>query len=592
MLCLLSVFAVAAKSVSRHDRAKARYYYVESSVALAEGRMSEAYELAKKAALTDPDYAEANYTYALIRMSLRNDTLNTPTEAKKSLALMKPYIDRYPKETSEAMNYSYLVARSGDVDEAIRVAERSDSLSGSLPNILLQLTQYYTMKQDFDKAISTLERYERIEGNDPDISLRKFSLMYMKGDSIGLLNESERLVREHPLSTEYLLIRGNALEALEMADSALAAYRKAEAIDPDDGKVKLTLANYYLERGDSMEYDRMSREAILSDNIELDEKLDMMKRYMQNIINDSTADSRRGARLFDGLLLQYPHEPEVLDLGAQYSAVTGDYTRAQELMSYATDLEPENPDYWTRLAHFYYADGKYPEAIAVCEKAIEKLGDAPRGILLVYSSAASLGEEYDKAKEANQKLLEMELPGASLDDDVQTMLKKAGKLSYESLVTIADIFQMAGDTSFKTGDIENAIRQYDVVMALNPESMVAVNNYAYYLTLGGGDLDKAETLSRKTVEAQPENPTYLDTLAWILYLKGEYIEALQLQERAMANLSPEAEQSGEYWDHFGDILYRNGEKERALECWKKALEIDKDNKKIAEKVKNKRLEDK
>lgn len=573
------------------DKAKARYYYIEGSVALAEGRPSDAYELIKKAALTDPNNVEANYTYALMRMTLRNDTLTTPTEVGKSIALMRPYVDLYPKETEEAMNYSFLVARTGDIDEAIRVAERSDTLAGSMPAILMQLAQYYTAKQDIDKAISTLERYERIEGNDPDIALRKFSLMYAQGDTARLLNESARLVRENPLSTEYLLIRGNAMEALEMPDSALACYQQAELLDPDDGKVKLTLANYYLERGDSAAYDQKSREAILSENIMLEEKLDMMTRYMQNIISDTTADQRRGARLFDGLLLQYPHEPKVLDLGAQYSATIEDYSRAQELMSYATDLEPENPDYWTRLAHFYFIAEDYANAMATCEKAMEKLPETPRGLLLVYGTASSLAGEYDKARDVYQRLLDIDLPGALLTDDPQTMLRKAGKLPYESLMRVAQYFQMAGDGSFKTGDIERSTKEYDVVIALNPDDPTVRNNYAYYLAIGGGDLDKAEELSRQTVEDQPDNPTYLDTLAWILYLKGEYAEALELQEKAMETLSPEAESSAEYWDHLGDIQYRCGQKDKALESWKKALDLDKGNKKIAEKVKEKKVKD-
>lgn len=573
------------------DKAKARYYYIEGSVALAEGRPSDAYELIKKAALTDPNNVEANYTYALMRMTLRNDTLTTPTEVGKSIALMRPYVDLYPKETEEAMNYSFLVARTGDIDEAIRVAERSDTLAGSMPAILMQLAQYYTAKQDIDKAISTLERYERIEGNDPDIALRKFSLMYAQGDTARLLNESARLVRENPLSTEYLLIRGNAMEALEMPDSALVCYQLAEALDPDDGKVKLTLANYYLERGDSAAYDQKSREAILSENIMLEEKLDMMTRYMQNIISDTTADQRRGARLFDGLLLQYPHEPKVLDLGAQYSATIEDYSRAQELMSYATDLEPENPDYWTRLAHFYFIAEDYANAMATCEKAMEKIPETPRGLLLVYGTASSLAGEYDKARDVYQRLLDIDLPGALLTDDPQTMLRKAGKLPYESLMRVAQYFQMAGDGSFKTGDIERSTKEYDVVIALNPDDPTVRNNYAYYLAIGGGDLDKAEELSRQTVEDQPDNSTYLDTLAWILYLKGEYAEALELQEKAMETLSPEAESSAEYWDHLGDIQYRCGQKDKALESWKKALDLDKGNKKIAEKVKEKKVKD-
>ena len=589
-----SALVSAGKTAANPDeaRAKARHYYIGGSLALAEGRPAEAYELFRKAARTDPGYAEANYTYAMMRMTLRNDTLNTPTETERSIAMMRPYVDQYPGETEEAMNYSFLVARTGDLDEAIRVAERSDTLAGSLPNILLQLAQYYSARQDLDKALSTLERYERIEGNDPDISLRKFALMFMQGDTARLISESDRLVREHPLSTEYLLIRGHAMEALEMPDSALASYQRAELLDPDDGRVKLTLANYYLEQGDSAAYDLKSGEAILSENIMLDEKIDMMGRYMQNIISDTTADSRRGARLFDGLLRQYPHEPKVLALGARYSATIGDYTRARELMAYATDLEPENPDYWTLLAHFNFAEEKYAEAAEICEKAMAKVPEVSKGLLLVYGNASSLSNNYDNARDAYQRMLDMELPGALLTDDAQTIIQKAGKLPYESLIWVAQLFEMAGDGSFKSGNIERSTKEYDVVLALDPDNGTAINNYAYYLALGGGDLDKAEELSRKAVGEQPDNPTFIDTLAWILYLKDQYAEALEQQEKAMENITPEAEGTGEYWDHYGDILYMNDQKDRAVESWKKALELDKGNKEIERKVKDKRLKTK
>ncbi len=99
----MCVLAGKTSKDTERNRAKARYYYVEGSVALAEGNPSEAYELFKKAAHTDPGYAEANYTYALMRMSLRNDTLTSPAEMGRSISLMKAYVDQYPAETEEAM---------------------------------------------------------------------------------------------------------------------------------------------------------------------------------------------------------------------------------------------------------------------------------------------------------------------------------------------------------------------------------------------------------------------------------------------------------------------------------------------------------
>lgn len=587
-LPILLCITAQGKKVKAPDHVKARYYYVEGSVALAEGRTSDAYELIKKAAITDPEYEEANYAYGLIRMTLRNDTLQSPAEVNRTVDLMRRFVDRYPSETGEAMSYSFLAARNGDLDEAIRVAERTETIEPSLTSTILQLAQYYAMKQDMDKAIQALERYERIEGKLPDLSVRKLQFMLNKGDTIGMLEESSRLVEEHPVSADYLIIRGNVLEVLEMPDSALVCYLKAEALDPDDGKTKLTLANYYLQIGDSAAYDKKSEEAILSENIELEEKLDMMTRYMHNIITDS-ADTRRAVRLFDGLLHQYPHELNVLDLGSQFFAATNNFSRAEELMSYAIDLESDNPDYRSRLASFYYSEGNYEKTIQVCEEALSKLSIEPRGLLLVYSAAASMLDRPQLALDIYQKILSQDLPDASLSDSTQVVLKKAAILPYESLARIGDVFSMAADATYKVGDTSLALQQYETSIALNPDNAMALNNFAYYLALGGGDLERAQEMSQRALEKDPENPVYIDTLAWIYYLQEKYDEALTLQERAVRNASEKDDMTAEYLDHLGDIQFRNGLTDEALESWKSALSLDKNNNVIAEKIKHRGL---
>lgn len=581
---------IIAQSSSRQkpDHAKARYYYVEGSVALAEGRQPEAYEMFKKSALTDPGYEEANYAYALMRFTMRNDTLQSPMQLRRSLDMMRPFVDAYPSESGEAMNYSFIAAQTGDLNEAIRVAERTETLNPSLTATLLQLAQYYVAKQDMDRAIQALERYERIEGESPELSIRKLQFMFNKGDTVGVLSESLRLVEEHPVSTDYLIIRGNVFDLLEMPDSAFEYYSKAEQIDPEDGNAKLSLADYYLAKGDSAAYDRKSAEAILSENVMLEEKLEMMTRYMHNIINDS-ADSRRVVPLFDGLLRQYPHELKVLDLGAQFFAATKNLSRAQELMSYATDLEADNPDYWSRLASFYYVDEKYDKAIQTCEKALAKLDEEPRGLMFVYSAAAVMLGKWDLANDIYQRLLHQDLPDASLSDNTDVILKKAGALPYETLTRIGDIFSMAADASHKLGDVPLSLSQYETSIALNPDNAMVLNNFAYYLAQEGGNLAKAEDLSKRSLEKDPDNPTYIDTLAWIYYMQGKYEEALAMQESAIEKATSQDSMSAEYWDHLGDIQFRCGQTDKAVESWKKALKLDKDNKTIADKIKHRRL---
>lgn len=84
-----------------------------------------------------------------------------------------------------------------------------------------------------------------------------------------------------------------------------------------------------------------------------------------------------------------------------------------------------------------------------------------------------------------------------------------------------------------------------------------------------------------TIDAEPKNPTFLDTYAWIFFKQGKYGLAKIYMERALAN---EPAPSSILVEHYGDILWFNGEKDAALEQWKKALELEDPTEELAQKV--------
>lgn len=105
--------------------------------------------------------------------------------------------------------------------------------------------------------------------------------------------------------------------------------------------------------------------------------------------------------------------------------------------------------------------------------------------------------DYDKARDAYQRQIDLDLPGALITDSASTVLAKAANLDYESLMRLAAAYAQAGDCSSKQDDIPRAIREYEVSLTLDPTNMMTANNYAYFLALAGHELDKAEQLSRR-----------------------------------------------------------------------------------------------
>ena len=122
-----------------------------------------------------------------------------------------------------------------------------------------------------------------------------------------------------------------------------------------------------------------------------------------------------------------------------------------------------------------------------------------------------------------------------------------------------------------------------VLLAIyDPGNINVLNNYAYYLSVEGRDLKKAQAMSARTLEAEPLNATYLDTYAWILFKMKKYNEALGYMEKALRYLDRD---NPEIYEHYGDVLFMCGEKEKALENWHKAVQFNSTSATLDQKIK-------
>jgi len=118
---------------------------------------------------------------------------------------------------------------------------------------------------------------------------------------------------------------------------------------------------------------------------------------------------------------------------------------------------------------------------------------------------------------------------------------------------------------------------------LNPQNLPVLNNYSYYLSLQKRDLDKAEQMSGITIKAEPTNPTYLDTYGWILFEQNSFVMAKIYIEKAIEYGAKEP--SAEVYEHYGDVLYKLDEKEKAIQQWQIAKKLGSESKTLDKKIK-------
>jgi len=120
---------------------------------------------------------------------------------------------------------------------------------------------------------------------------------------------------------------------------------------------------------------------------------------------------------------------------------------------------------------------------------------------------------------------------------------------------------------------------YDEAVKVYPDNALILNNYAYFLSERDKRLKDAEEMSKKSLDKEPANASYLDTYGWILFRMKDYKNAKLYIEKAI-NLNADAT----VIQHLGDIYEAMGDIVNALKYWNEALKKDPENKDLIYKI--------
>lgn len=483
---------------------------------------------------------------------------------EKGVALMKKHFDSTPEDYYESFLYGNVCNKLRKTDEALRVWKTLANIFPQKQEIKYQLADAYTNNKEFDKAIALYDSIEEIEDHSIPITLRKVKLRLTSKDTIGSINEARKLLNTAPTNVDFNLLLGNIYMQFAQNDSAMAYFNKAHEIDPDNGYVYLYKADFYNLQGDSVNYDKQIYNALINKNIDIEQKISVLTDYIRAELNESLSQSARIDNLFDVLIEQHPHEAAIHDLYSQYLVTIQNYKDAAEQLGYVLDLEPTNAENWKKLMLVNLMAENYDEAFKAADKALEFNPDNI-DLYQYIAPAYYQTKQYDKAIETYKQALAI----------VDTL----------NVELMSNLVSGLGDVYFAKADTIKAFAHYEMAIDYNPANLMAMNNYAYFLAESNRELDKAEKLSALTVKYEPENPTYLDTYAWIYFKKGEYSLALTYIRSAI-NYSKN-EESAELLEHFGDILFMNGFHEEAIPQWERAFELNPESELLQKKVKHK-----
>ncbi|ANU59520.1 tetratricopeptide repeat protein [Bacteroides caecimuris] len=458
-----------------------------------------------------------------------------------------------------------LYQQQNELDKAVTLLEKMVTRFPLKQEPLFNLLDIYSRQEKYNDVISTLNRLEKRLGKNEQLSMEKFRIYLQMKDDKKAFQEIESLVQEYPMDMRYQVILGDVYLQNGRKQEAYDAYQKVLAVEPDNPMALFSMASYYEQTGQKELYQQQLDTLLLNKKVASDTKISVMRQVIVENEQSSAKDSTQVIALFDRMMEQDMDDPQIPMLYSQYLLSKNMEQEAVPVLEQVVNLDPANKAARLMLVSAAMKKEDHKQIIKVCEPGIEATPDA---LELYYYLAIA----YHQAEQTDSVL---SVCSRALEHVTADTRKEV----------ISDFYSIMGDVYHTKQQMAEAYAAYDSSLVYNPSNIGALNNYAYYLSVERRDLDKAEEMSYKTVKAEPNNSTYLDTYAWILFEKGNYAEARIYIDNALKN---DGEKSDVIVEHCGDIYFMTGDVEGALKYWKKALEMGSESKTLKRKIEKKK----
>ena len=530
-----------------NDMRRYQYFYLEAIRQEGLGNFAEAFDLYRHCLEIDSLASETHYAISDFYSQISKDSLAL-YHLKKANSL-EPENDEF----AERLGQYYL--SQNKIEEGTRVYERLADIHRDRSEFLDILTRIYQYKKDYPKMLETLNRLEEAEGESENLTLSKMQVYSSMGDEKGAYEELLRLVKRHPNDLNYKVMMGNWLLANSRKDEALKAYKAVLKEEPGNPQAQMSLMDYYRTTGNSAEADTLLYQILENPETEAQTRISLMRQVVADN-EQGGGDSTRILNIFSRILSLPQLTSDMAEMHVAYmnfkhmpndSILSG--------LNKVLAINPENIAARLQRLDIMWRDTIDEKVIAECEKAIDYTPEEP--VLYYYLGLA--------------KYLNKDDAGA-----LEALRKGAANIKEDTPMEISSrIYMISGDILHSMNLPEEAYAAYDSCLNINPNEISCLNNYAYYLSEENRDLKRAEQMSYKTIKAEPENVSYLDTYAWILYMQKRYEEARIYIDQALKSDSTQT--SSVIFEHAGDIYIRLGLKSDASNYWQKAIDSGSDN---------------
>lgn len=455
----------------------------------------------------------------------------------------------------------------------IKIYEQNNQYSKAI-NVIKNLIKKYPNKQDLykqlileyelnnqpEKALSVTDEMEKKWGYSFDIMYEKVTLLYFMGKMKAIEQELNKYLQMYP--DDYKAKEVLAGMFYKNKEYAKALDLSAELLKDDslNATAHLVYYDYFVTQNDFNKAFYHLNKLFSNPDYDVKDKLSILiKLYSSSMKNKDSDLENKIIHICQTFINTNPLAPEAHSIYADYLLRQNKKQEAINEYYKAAMLSKNKYPVWEQLMSLEYETEQYDSLLKHSETALEIFPN--QAMFYVYKGIALKNKkEYDKAIQAYKTASDYAVENNNLLEIIYTEL--------------AEIYNAL--KNFSESD-----KYFDYALMINPDNALVLNNYAYYLSLRKEKLDKAEKMSKRSLEITPNNPNYIDTYAWILYQQKKYKEAEQILKPII-----DKTYSSTVLEHYGDILFQLHKTQEALQYWKKAQEAGNTSEELKNKIQN------
>jgi tetratricopeptide (TPR) repeat protein len=485
----------------------------------------------------DPANDAALYELGRIRRTQNNET--SARDLFERAVTVKPDNQYYWLALAESYE------KNNDLPKLENVFSELIRLSPDNPDYKFDKANALFLEKKYDQSLGLFQELQQTRGLNDAILVSKQKIYLRQGKITEAAAELEDMIKANPAQMRYYLLLSELYNSNNMGDKALAILQKAEKIDPLNDQVHLALADVYRDKKDYTASFNQLKLAFAAPDLGIEQKLNIIRGYIPKFPDEG---ARQSALALAKILTEtHPADARAYAMYGNMLLVNEQYNDAKAALKKSSKLNDQDYTVWEQLVRLELG-GETDEAI---KDANEALSIFPNQAWMNYLAGVAWLQKKDYNKALNYV---SNVP--SLETQDKTLLSQA--------------YSAIGDCYHGMKDVKKSDEAYDKSIEYNPDNVYTLNNYAYYLSLRGEQLDKASAMSKHSNELEKDNPSFQDTYAWILFKQKKYTDAKIWIEKALAT---NKNKSAIATEHYGDILFFLGNTDTAVDNWKKAKQL-------------------